>query len=195
MSVNLSNYDKQGYDPGGRLWKRSLWYALNALLFNSWLLPGSTIKCWILRLFGATIGIGVRVKPRVNIKYPWFLAVGDHVWIGEGVWIDNLTWVRIGSNVCLSQGAYLLTGNHDYKDPAFKLILGEIRIDDGVWIGAQSIVCPGLHVRQGSVLTVASVLHRDTEPFGIYTGNPAARLRDRKINDRSGTFAQDVKLR
>ncbi len=181
MPVNLSSYDNRGYDPGCGFWKRSLWYVVNSVLFDSWLLPGSVLKCTILRMFGATIGKSVRIKPRVNIKYPWHLSIGDFVWIGEGVWIDNLTQVRIGSNVCLSQEAYLLTGNHDYKDSAFGLILGEIVIDDEVWIGARSVICPGLHIRQGTVLTVASVLHKSTEVNCIYGGNPAAKLRDRII--------------
>jgi acetyltransferase-like isoleucine patch superfamily enzyme len=62
----------------------------------------------------------VNIKPSVNIKYPWLLEVGDHVWIGEEVWIDNLAKVRIGSNVCISQGAMLLTGNHDFTKSTFR---------------------------------------------------------------------------
>ncbi|MBI3441916.1 MAG: colanic acid biosynthesis acetyltransferase WcaF, partial [Proteobacteria bacterium] len=97
MNVNLGAYDNRGYDPGAGRLKRSLWYVVNAMLFHSWLFPGSAFKCTVLRLFGASVGKDVRIKPRVNIKYPWYLIVGDNVWIGEGVWIDNLTWVKLGS--------------------------------------------------------------------------------------------------
>lgn len=72
-------------------------------------------KIWMLRKFGAKIGKGVFIKPLVNIKYPWNLDIGDYTWIGENVWIDNLTQVKIGSNVCISQGAMLLCRNHNYK--------------------------------------------------------------------------------
>lgn len=102
------------------------------------------------------------------------------MWLGEEVWIDNLTWVRIHSNVCISQGAYILTGNHDYKDPSFGLIVKEITIQEGAWLGARSVVTPGVTVGQESVLTVASVLQKDASENGIYRGNPAEYVRPRR---------------
>lgn len=181
MPMNLARYDNRHYHPGAGLVKRALWYVVNALLFHSWLWPESRLKCALLRAFGARIGDKVVVKPRVNIKYPWNLRLGDHVWLGEGVWIDSLAPVHIGSNVCISQEAYLLTGNHNYKDPAFGLVVKEVRIEDGVWIGARAMVCPGVHVRRNTVLTVGSVLQTDSEEDGIYRGNPAQWIRQRRI--------------
>jgi len=179
--MNLAHYDNSAYDPGAGIAKRTLWYIVNALLFHSWLWPESRFKRAVLRAFGARVGDNVVIKPRVNIKYPWNLQLGDHVWLGEGVWIDSLAPVRIASNVCLSQEAYLLTGNHNYKDPAFGLVVEEIRIEDGVWIGARAMVCPGVHVRRNTVLTVGSVLHSDSVEGGIYRGNPAQLVRQRRI--------------
>ena len=83
------------------------------------------------------------IKPRVTIKYPWFLELGDHVWLGEGVWIDNHTTVGLGSDVCISQGAYLFTGNHDWNDPRFRFFCEPITVEDGVWVGAKAVICPG----------------------------------------------------
>ena len=94
--------------------KITLWTLTSALLFRTSLPVPSTIKVAILKLFGANIGAGVVIKPSVNIKYPWKLSLGEHTWIGEDVWIDNLEAVNIGDNCCLSQGCYLLTGNHDF---------------------------------------------------------------------------------
>ena len=84
MTVDLSNYDNRGYYPGRGTFVRALWYFCNAFLFASWLLPLSGPKRWLLRLFGASVGKGLVIKPRVNIKYPWRLRVGDQCWIGEG---------------------------------------------------------------------------------------------------------------
>jgi len=98
------------------------------------------------------------------------------------VWIDNLAKVEIGDNVCISQGAYLLTGNHNYKEETFDLIVKEIIIEDGVWIGAKSIVCPGVRLKTHSILTVGSVLTSDAEEYTIYQGNPAKSIRKRIIN-------------
>ncbi|MBI4695914.1 MAG: colanic acid biosynthesis acetyltransferase WcaF [Gammaproteobacteria bacterium] len=178
-SPSLADYRVAGYCPGAGRLKRAAWYVLNAIFFDSWLCPFYPLKNLILRLFGARIGIGVIIKPRVNIKHPWRLSVGDHVWIGEGVWIDNLVQVTIGSNVCISQGAMLLTGNHDYKDPHFGLITGEITIGDGVWVGAQSIVGPSVRCYENAVITAGSILTSEAEQNAIYRGNPAVRIRER----------------
>jgi len=142
----------------------------------------SSFKIKLLKYFGAKVGQSVVIKPDVNIKYPWFLDIGDHVWIGENVWIDNLAKVTIGSNVVLSQGAYLLTGSHDYKKEAFDLILGEIILEEGVWIGAKATVCPGVTCYSHSVLAVGSVATKDLEAYGIYQGNPAVMKRERLIS-------------
>ncbi len=134
-----------------------------------------------MRLFGAKIGHGVIIKPCVNIKYPWFLQIGNNVWIGENAWIDNLTNVQIGNNVCISQGAYIFTGNHNYKKQTFDLMIDPIIIEDSVWIGAKAIVCPGITLKSHSVITVGSVVTKDTEPYKIYRGNPAEAFRERII--------------
>lgn len=133
-----------------------------------------------MRLFGAKVGKGVVIKPSVNIKSPWRLVIGDHAWIGEFVWIDNLVNVQIGNNCCLSQGAFLLTGNHDYKKTSFDLITGSIVLENGVWIGAKAVVCPGVTCHSHAVLTVGSVATDDLDANGIYQGNPAVKVRERK---------------
>jgi putative colanic acid biosynthesis acetyltransferase WcaF len=143
--------------------------------------PFSCLKVFLLRLFGAKIGKGVNIKPSVNIKYPWRLTVGDYSWIGEKVWIDNLDNVIIGNNCCISQGAMLLCGNHNYKKAAFDLIIGKIVLENGVWIGAQSVVCPNVTCKTHSILAVNSVAANDLESYTIYQGNPAKAIRKRII--------------
>ncbi len=180
MQTRLSVYNNSWYKPGGII-KRSLWLIVNALFFNNQLAVFNFLKGPLLRLFGAQVGSGVFIKPSVNIKYPWFLTIGNHVWIGDYVWIDNLTHVTIGSNVCISQGAFLLTGNHNYRLATFDLVIKEIIIEDGVWIGAKTIVCPGVHCGSHSVLTAGSVVSHNMEAYSIYTGIPASKSRDRLI--------------
>jgi putative colanic acid biosynthesis acetyltransferase WcaF len=181
MQVDLGRYDNAHFDPGGSLLRRTLWYALNALLLNAAWLPLSAPKCWLLRAFGARIGRDVVIKPCVNIKYPWNLVIGDRSWIGEGVWLDNLVPVAIGAHVCISQGAMLLTGNHDYKDPGFGLVTAPIEVRDGAWIGARALIAPGVVVGEHAVVAAGAVLTRNGEPFGVYQGNPAGLVRRRQL--------------
>ena len=180
MKTELKMYDNSWYRPAGRI-KSLVWYYTNVFfLINKWI-PLSSIKVAILKIFGASIGKGVVIKPGVNIKFPWFLTIGDYSWIGEDVWIDNLAEVKIGSNCCISQGAMLLCGNHNFKKSTFDLIVKPITLEDGVWIGAKTTVCPGVIAKSHSVLTVGSILSQDMEPYTIYRGNPATFVKKRII--------------
>ena len=179
--TNLSAYDNGWFNPGPR-WKVVLWHFTNAWLFNSYAPIPAGLKVRLLRAFGARVGRGVLIKPAVNIKYPWLLTIGDHVWIGEQVWIDNLAQVTIENNVCLSQGAMLLTGNHDYGQPTFDLRVLPIVLETGAWVGARATVCPGVRLHSHAVLAVGSVATRDLAPYTIYQGNPAVAVRQRSIS-------------
>ncbi|MGC8742908.1 MAG: WcaF family extracellular polysaccharide biosynthesis acetyltransferase [Verrucomicrobiia bacterium] len=178
--VDLSKFNNRWYNPGSKL-KRFLWYFVNLLFFKTSIPYPSKLKVFTLRLFGAKVGKDVVIKPNLNIKYPWFLEIENNVWLGEGLWIDNLADVKIGNNVCISQGAYILTGNHNYKKETFDLILKPIIIEDGVWVGAKVIVCPGVVLGTHSIITAGSVVTKNTEPYRIYQGNPAVKVRDRVI--------------
>lgn len=180
LKTDLSKYDNSWYKQPPFL-KNLLWFLVSPVFINSYLPVPVGIKLLILRMFGARIGEGVMIKPKVNIKYPWLLIVQSYVWIGEEVWIDNLVEVVLGKNVCLSQGAMLLTGNHDYKNSKFDLKVGKIVLEEGVWIGAKAIVCPNVTCHSHAVLAVNSVAVQDLEPYGIYQGNPAQYVRERKI--------------
>jgi putative colanic acid biosynthesis acetyltransferase WcaF len=179
--TDLSRFNNDWYRPGPR-WKIVVWFIVNSLFINTYLPIPVKFKVALLRLFGAKLGRGVVIKPAVNIKYPWFLRVGDHVWIGEQVWIDNLAEVGLGNHVCLSQGSMLLTGNHDYGKAAFGLIAKPITVEDGAWIGAKAVVCPGVVCGSHAVLAVGSVATKSLEPYTIYQGNPAVRVRNRVIS-------------
>ncbi|HMG83547.1 MAG TPA: WcaF family extracellular polysaccharide biosynthesis acetyltransferase [Ferruginibacter sp.] len=181
LKVNNAAY-RTSITIGASVIKQGLWYFINVIFFKNPLNINSGSKIILLRLFGATIGKGVVIKPSVNIKYPWKLKIGNHSWIGEEVWIDNLAAVTIGDNVCISQGALLLCGNHNYKKQTFDLILGEIILEDGVWIGARSIVCPGVKCASHAVLAVLSVASSNLEPYTIYKGNPAIAVNTRDIS-------------
>ena len=179
--TDLSRFNNDWYQPGPR-WKLVAWFMVNAVFIKSYLPIPVAVKVSLLRWFGARIGTGCVVKPGVNIKYPWLLTVGHHVWIGEQVWIDNLSLVTIGNHVCLSQGALLLTGNHDYRRSTFDLTTRPITLEDGVWIGAKAIVCAGVVCGSHAVLAVGSVAARSLDRYGIYQGNPATFVRQRTIN-------------
>ncbi len=183
QTVDLSKFNNSWYKPGRNIFIRLLWYFTNVIFFKNSLNLFNFTKIFLLKLFGADLGKNIIIKPSVNIKYPWRLKIGNNVWIGENVWIDNLDDIVIGNNVVISQGALLLSGNHNFKKTAFDLIVGKIVLEDGVWIGAMSVVTGNVTCRTHSILTVASVASRDLEPFGIYRGNPAVFIKKREIDN------------
>ena len=54
------------------------------------------------------------------------------MWIGDEVLILSLAPVKIGSNVCISQRAFLCTGSHDFRSEGFDLITKPIEIGEEV---------------------------------------------------------------
>ncbi|QIR40475.1 colanic acid biosynthesis acetyltransferase WcaF [Tolypothrix sp. PCC 7910] len=177
--MRLDQYTVGTYTPGAPYWKQLLWYFIGSPLVESYWLPISTLKVWILRRFGAIIGQKVRIKPGVKVKFPWRLTIGDFAWIGENTWIDNLAPVIIESHVCLSQGVYLCTGNHDWNHPDFKLMPAPIYIQESSWIAAKSVIGPGVTVGKGAVLTLGGVTGSSLDPMIIYAGNPAQPIKKR----------------
>jgi putative colanic acid biosynthesis acetyltransferase WcaF len=180
MKTDLSKYDNSWYQPGSQI-KRWCWYLVNELFLRNPLNISSGLKIFWLRLFGAKIGKGVVIKPHINIKYPWKLSIGNHCWIGESVWIDNLAEVTIEDHVCISQGAFLICGNHNYKRSSFDLMIAPITLKQGSWVGAKSVVGPGVTLHEHAILSLGSVASSDLEPNTIYRGNPAIIVKSRRI--------------
>lgn len=179
--MRLDLYTVGSYTPGASLMKQLLWYFIGTVLVRSYLIPFSGLKVWLLKLFGAQIGEGVRIKPGVRVKFPWRLTVGDYVWIGEDAWLDNLAPISIGNNVCISQGVYLCTGNHDWTAPEFSLRTQAITLESDSWLAAGSRVAPGITVGKGAILALGSVALKDLEAMMIYQGNPAIATKKRNI--------------
>lgn len=180
LTMRLDEFDNAAFDRGRPAWVEAAWLMVQWLLVSSWV-PGSWHRGLALRLFGARMGRGVVVKPGLKVKFPWKLMLGDHVWLGEDVWLDNLAEVRIGSHVCISQGAYLCTGSHDWSAERFDLVTRPIEVSDRAWIGARATVGPGVVVEEGAVLALGSVATQRLSAWQVYRGVPATAVRERRI--------------
>ena len=178
--VRLESFDpRKGLDRGKALWFEALWQLCKCLFFLSAIPWPRWMKADLLRAFGARVGSGVVIKPRVNIHMPWKLTLGDHCWIGEEVFILNFEPVEIGAHACVSQRAFICTGNHDYRARDFAYRNAPIVIGTGAWVGAQVFVGPGVTVGTEAVLTAGSVATQDVPAAQICRGNPAAPVRPR----------------
>jgi len=177
-AMRLDLYRPKQFNRGRALWIEMLWLLVQLLALTS-PLSCNALRRFVLTLFGARIGRKVTIKPGVRVKFPWRLDIGNNSWIGEGVWLDNLADIRIGNHCCISQGAYLCTGSHNWRSIDFELIVKPITLEDGVWLAARTVVGPGVTAGQGAVLSLGSVATQDLAPRQIHQGVPALPIKAR----------------
>lgn len=170
------------WQPGASLLVRTLWFCIGAPLVSARWLPGSAWRVQMLRSFGARIGRGCRIKPGLRVKFPWRLHVGHACWLAEDAWLDNLAPITLGDRVCISQGVYLCTGNHDFRSTGFDLRLGPITISSEAWIAARAVLAPGTEIGTGAVVALGAVVSGMVPSGSIVRGNPAVLVGRRKIS-------------
>jgi putative colanic acid biosynthesis acetyltransferase WcaF len=163
-----------------------LWFIVEACIINNRLIPVSKVREVLLRLFGAKIGSNCRFLHAIRVKYPWNLEIGDNSWFGEGVWIYNQEMIRVGSNVCISQGTFLTSGTHNLATN-MDLRVAPIEIRDGAWITANCVVQMGVIIGESVVVTPMTVVHKSLEAGCVYGGNPCAFIKSRFANADDST--------
>lgn len=134
----------------------------------------------LLRAFGAKLGAGCKIYPKTKIWAPWNLVCEDLVALADDAEIYNPSPIYFGSHAIVSQGAYVCGATHLYNEPEFRLVSFEMRIGAYAWICARAMVSPGVNVGEGAILGLGSVATKDLEPFGIYVGVPARKVKERE---------------
>lgn len=162
---------------------RVVW-GLAWLLLARWTPP--PLHAWrrlVLRAFGAEMAPGSRVHASVQVWLPSNLAVGPNALVGPGARLYNQGHIRIGARAVISQGAYLCASTHDVNDLNFQLVVRPIAIGERCWVAADAFVGPGVTMGEESVLAARGALFVDTEAMGIYRGNPAALVKQRRLRE------------
>lgn len=166
---------------------RALWRIVYVLLFRPSPRPMHAWRAALLRLFGATVGPNARIYPKARIWAPWNLLCEDLVAIADDAIIYNPALVKLGSHCVISEQAYLCGATHDYRDPAFPMIWAPIVIEPYAWICARACVQMGITVGEGSVLGLNAVATGNIEPWSVYAGIPARRIKSRPRIARTAT--------
>jgi putative colanic acid biosynthesis acetyltransferase WcaF len=159
--------------------KRQIWNICWLVLFRPSPRPMHAWRAMLLRVFGAKLGVNCHIYPRVRIWSPWNLICDDAACAGDGAELYNPAPLRLGSHAIVSQDAYICGATHDFNDPAFPQLAYSMTIGPYAWICARSSVCPGVNVGEGAVLGLGSVATRDLEPWGVYAGVPAVKVKER----------------
>jgi putative colanic acid biosynthesis acetyltransferase WcaF len=176
---NLEHFRLPENFRGRPAWVVQIWWFTQATLFHisPQILYGW--RRWLLRLFGATIGRGVMLRPSVEITYPWKVSIGDWSWIGDNVTLYSLGEIEVGENVVISQNSYLCTGSHDFTKPSFDIYSEKIVVESESWIAADVFVAPGVRIGHGAVVGARSAVLHDLPSMMVCHGNPARPVRSR----------------
>lgn len=174
-------YLRPAFDSRKRA-RRAVWNLCYTLLYRMSPRPLHGWRTFLLRRFGARMGPNCHFYPRSKVWAPWNLVCADNVTAADGAEIYNPAPVQFGSHAILSQDAFVCGATHDYDDLRFPLLAYAMEFGAYSWICARAMVAPGVNLGEGAVLGLGSVATRDLEPWGIYAGSPAVRIKDRRRN-------------
>ena len=94
--------------------------------------------------------------------------------------------VKIGSYFHSGTNVKIMLGSHDY-DHGEKIPYGkaytskQVVIDDYVWLGSDVIISGNIHIGEGAIVAIGSVVVKDVPPYAIVGGNPAKIIKYRDI--------------
>uniref|UniRef100_A0A7V3E740 Putative colanic acid biosynthesis acetyltransferase n=1 Tax=Ignavibacterium album TaxID=591197 RepID=A0A7V3E740_9BACT len=179
-SHNIENINKFPY-PFKEYILRALWVIVQATIWKLLWHRFYFLRVILLKLFGSKIKIKCMFFGSSKIHRPWDLEIDQYVTIGPRVNIYNLSHVKIGKNTIISQDVYICGGTHDYTNSRLPLVRKEIIIGNDVWIGAGAFIGPGVKIGNGVVIGARTVLVKDADPWSIYVGNPAKKIKERTI--------------
>lgn len=181
---NLSAFKLPSGFRGRSAFICQIWWIVQSCLFGTSPQFMYGWRVFLLRIFGAKIGINVKIRPTARVTFPWKLSIGDHSWIGDNVELYNLGEIKIGKNVVISQRSYVCTGSHDPESKNFKIYEKPVSIEDGCWIATDVFISPGVSVGENSVVGARSSLFRDARSNYIHLGSPARPIRERTFQNQ-----------
>lgn len=180
LVVRLDKFDKTiGMVRGRPFWYEAVWYLVKCAFFLSAIPWPTRFKRWLLVRFGASVGTGLVLRPRVNFHMPWKMSIGDHCWIGEGCEFLSLEPIVLGDHVVISHRAYLAAGNHDWEDHTMPYSNAPITIERGAWVASCAFIGPGVTVGEHSIVGAGSVVTRSVPSWSVAQGNPATVVKPR----------------
>ncbi len=136
-----------------------------------------------------------RVGENAVVNPPFFCDYGAHIEVGKNFFANydctilDVAKVKIGDDCFFAPNVAIYTAGHPIhpKARAAKFEYGiEISIGNNVWIGGNSVVCPGVKIGNNVVIGAGSVVTRDVPDDCVAAGNPCRVLR--KITERDLEF-------
>ena len=133
-------------------------------------------------LFGKSEG--AFVNPPFFCDYGTNIEVGKNFFANYNCTIIDVAKVRIGDNCQFAPNVSIYTAGHPIQPVSRNSLYEygkEVIIGDNVWIGGNTVICPGVHVGSNTVIGAGSVVTRDIPDWCVAAGNPCRVIR--KITD------------
>ena len=144
------------------------------------------------QLLGA-MGEDCCIEPSFRCDYGSQITIGGFFYANYDCIFLDVAPITIGRHVLLGPRVCLYTAGHptvpEVRDTGLEFG-SPITIGDSVWLGGNTVVCPGVRIGSGSVIAAGSVVTRDVPPGVIAGGNPCRVLRLITDADRAKWKAQ-----
>lgn len=142
------------------------------------------LRGWLVRHFVIQCGSHLRVKHNADISPN--IRIGSHSELGTRSMIQ--TGVTLGDYVIMGPDVKIYAKNHRFDRLDIPMgtqgeIASETFVGNDVWIGANVLIMPGVHIGHHTVLAAGSVITKDVPDYAMVGGNPAKIIRFR--NDES----------
>ncbi|HDR9251110.1 putative colanic acid biosynthesis acetyltransferase [Burkholderia vietnamiensis] len=167
---------------GRSAWFVQLWWLVQATVFRHSPQLAYGFRAWLLRCFGAKVGVNTVIRPKVTITYPWKVSIGDFSWIGDDAVLYSLGEIEVQAHAVISQRSYLCAGDHDYRDASFPIRGRPIIIEEQAWLAADVFVAPGTVVGRGAVVGARSSVFQDLPAWTVCVGSPCRPVKPRESN-------------
>ena len=149
-------------------------------------------------LFGKSEG--AFLNPPFYCDYGTNIEVGANFFANYNCMMIDVAKIRIGDNCQMAPNVAIYTAGHplhpDTRNTAYEYGI-EVTIGDNVWIGGNTVICPGVHIGSNTVIGAGSVVTKDIPEWVVAAGNPCKVIRqiteaDRKFYYRDREFDDEA---
>ncbi|MEZ8226592.1 sugar O-acetyltransferase [Vibrio splendidus] len=143
----------------------------------------------IMKQLFAEVGEGCYIEPPLHANWGRHTHLGNNVYVNFNLTLVDDTDVFIGDNVMIAPNVTIATGTHPIstelrlKAAQFNV---PVRIGNNVWLGAHTVVLPGVTIGENSVIGAGSIVTKDIPANVVAVGNPCKVVRE--INERDREY-------
>lgn len=135
------------------------------------------------------------------VNPPFYCDYGSHIEVGKNFFANynctilDVAKVIIGDNCQLAPNVSIYTAGHpvhpETRNSGYEYGI-KVTIGDNVWIGGNTVICPGVHIGDNVVIGAGSVVTKDIPDMVIAAGNPCKVIREITEDDRRTYFKKQI---